>query len=118
MTTLWSDQLLYGWTPPSENADGTPLTDLAGYNLYGCAGTGCTNWTLIASVDTAPDACGANCYDHTGLPTATHRRLMMRARDTTGTERMAAREAVARPVVPVCGHVSLFPRLENHTRDS
>lgn len=26
--------VILGWTPPTQNSDGSPLTDLAGYNIY------------------------------------------------------------------------------------
>jgi len=36
------------WDPPTTNADGTPLTDLAGYNLY--YGTSPGNYTEVIDV--------------------------------------------------------------------
>jgi hypothetical protein len=37
-----SGAVTLSWQPPTQNADGTPLTDLAGYNIY--VGTGSSNY--------------------------------------------------------------------------
>ncbi len=34
MTTVEAGEAILSWDPPTTNADGTPLTDLAGYKVY------------------------------------------------------------------------------------
>ena len=51
-TPAWATHRVATWVAPTTNADGTPLTDLAGYNVYRCAATPCTRaaGTLVGSV--------------------------------------------------------------------
>src|SRR3990172_13172687 len=41
----YSGQAVLTWTPPTTNADGTPLTDLAGYKVY--YGTASGNYSTV-----------------------------------------------------------------------
>ena len=40
------------WTPPTTNVDGTPLTDLGGYNVY--CGNQSGNYTVVKDVGNPP----------------------------------------------------------------
>ena len=52
LTCTASDgQVTISWTPPTLNTDGSPLTDLAGFNVY--RGTSASNLTRVKSVGTA-----------------------------------------------------------------
>jgi fibronectin type 3 domain-containing protein len=60
------------WTAPTQNTDNSALGDLAGYNVYRCATTGCTpaapkvNATVVAAAtykDTVTDA-GSKVYSY------------------------------------------------------
>lgn len=53
------------WVPPTQNTDGTPLTDLAGYNIY--RGTTAANLVRIKSVGPA-----VTTLDDPGLATGTY----------------------------------------------
>lgn len=54
------------WTPPTQNTDGTPLTDLAGYRIV--YGTSATTLTQVVQVANA----GITAYNLTGLTPATY----------------------------------------------
>jgi hypothetical protein len=43
-TGLDSGSVTLAWQPPTQNADGSPLLDLAGYNIY--VGTGSSNYDI------------------------------------------------------------------------
>jgi hypothetical protein len=52
LTCVASDgQVTISWVPPTSNTDGSPLTDLAGFNVY--RGTSATNLARVKSVGTA-----------------------------------------------------------------
>ena len=46
--TASNTDVTINWTPPTENTDGTPLTDLSGYNIH--YGTSSGNYTQTVSV--------------------------------------------------------------------
>jgi hypothetical protein len=46
-----SNAVTLNWTPPTENVNGTPLTNLAGYNIH--YGTASGDYTQTISVSTA-----------------------------------------------------------------
>ena len=46
-----SDAVTLNWTPPTENVNGTPLTNLAGYNIH--YGTASGDYTQTISVSNA-----------------------------------------------------------------
>jgi predicted phage tail protein len=50
-TTTSSDAVTINWTPPTENVDGTPLTNLSGYNIH--YGTASGYYTQTISVSNA-----------------------------------------------------------------
>jgi hypothetical protein len=49
--TTNNDAVTLNWTPPTENVDGTPLTNLAGYNIH--YGTASGDYTQTISVSNA-----------------------------------------------------------------
>ncbi len=65
------------WDPPTTNADGTPLTDLAGYKVY--YGTSSGNYT------TSIDVNNVTTYTVTGLQPGTYY-FAVTAYDTSGNE--------------------------------
>jgi hypothetical protein len=67
------------WIPPTQNTDGSPLTDLGGYRIY--YGTSQTNLTQMAEVDNP----GLTSYMVQNLAPATWY-FTMRAFRTNGTE--------------------------------
>lgn len=67
------------WTPPTQNTDGTPLTDLAGYRIhYGTSSTALTQTVQIASP-------GATSYTIGNLASGTHH-FAVRAYVSSGAE--------------------------------
>jgi hypothetical protein len=79
---MWHTQveaLSVCWTAPTQNVDGSPLTDLDGYNIY--HGPSSRNYNGVAVV---PDA-GATCADVAGLPAGTYF-VAMTALDADGNE--------------------------------
>ena len=76
----WADHRTASWTAPTTNADGTPLTDLAGFRVYRCVVTPCTRagGTLIGTA-TAP----ATSFS---LPHGWQGYLTVTAFDTSGNE--------------------------------
>ena len=76
----WATHRTASWVAPTTNADGTPLTDLAGYNVYRCSATPCmrTTGTLLGTV-TAP----ATSFP---LPHGFQGFLAVTAFDTSGNE--------------------------------
>jgi len=67
------------WDAPTANADGTPLTDLAGYKVY--YGT-----TAGGPYGNSRDAGNATTYDLTGLTQGTTYYIVATAYDTSGNE--------------------------------
>lgn len=76
-------KILVSWTPPTQNTDGTPLTDLAGYRIEwgSCDGPnfGATQASILVN---NPGATSAAVYP-TGLPTVCIRAY---ARNSAGAE--------------------------------
>lgn len=66
VTCTWSDNAVtLSWNPPTENTDGTPLTNLASYNVY--SGPASPPGKIVAS-----PAAGVTSYTITGLPAGTN----------------------------------------------
>jgi hypothetical protein len=65
------------WDAPTTNADGTPLTDLAGYNLY--YGTSSGNYTVTIDVG------NVTTYGIDGFPPGTYY-FVLTAYDISGNE--------------------------------
>jgi hypothetical protein len=85
-------QLQLSWSAPTANADGTPLADLASYNVYRCEGAGCVP-VLLRNVG------NVTTYTDTGLLENTLYRYQVTALDTSGNESDGSNiaEAVSRP---------------------
>jgi len=82
--------LMLGWTGPTTNADGTPITDLAGYRVY--LGTGgappCPDATFgaIASSTSAPTTGETVAYLMPGLSAGVTYVALVSAVDVSGNE--------------------------------
>lgn len=74
---------LVSWTPPTENTDGSPLNNLAGYRIY--YGTSSSNLNQVAQVPTP----GVTSHLIEGLGAATWY-FMVKAYTTTGIESQAS----------------------------
>lgn len=59
-------RLVLSWTPPTENTDGSPLTDLSGYRIYSAGGT--AELTLLRTV-----AAGVTSQELTGYGPGAYR---------------------------------------------
>ena len=79
------------WDPPTTNADGTPLTDLAGYKVY----HGTTSRTYGPPVD----AGNVTSYTLTGIPEGV-RYFTVTAYDTSGNESTYSNEVQKQVVIP------------------
>ena len=77
------------WTPPTENTDGTALTDLAGYDIH--YGTASGNYTQSVSVSNA----GLATYVVDNLTPGTYY-FSVSAVNTSGTESPLSSEVTAR----------------------
>jgi fibronectin type 3 domain-containing protein len=75
------------WDAPTTNEDGTPLTDLAGYNVY--YGTSSSTYTQVK------DAGTATTYDVTNLTVGTTYYFSVKARDYSGNESIFSNEVSA-----------------------
>ena len=73
------------WTPPSTNTNGTPLTDLAGYNVY--YGTSSGNYTAKFN------AGNVTSYTFTNLAAGTYY-IAVTAYDTSGNQSVYSNEVV------------------------
>jgi hypothetical protein len=59
-TTTTTGSASLNWTAPSQNTDGSPLTDLAGYTVYyGSSPTSMTNKVVVASATTTSYTVGS-----------------------------------------------------------
>lgn len=86
------------WTPPTQNTDGTPLTDLAGYRIYaGCNASG----TYELQPDHIDDPT-ATCHVYEGLPYDTTCYFVGTALNTSGVESAYSNEAV-KTLPPLAG---------------
>ncbi len=68
-----------GWQPPTENTNGSPITDLAGYKIH--YGTASANYTQVVSVNNA----GLTRYVVDNLPKGTYY-FAITAYDSKGLE--------------------------------
>jgi len=78
-----SRQLL--WDAPTTNADGTALTDLAGYKIYYGASPG--SYSIVVDVG------NTTSYDFTNLPTGTYY-FVITAYDTSNNESSYSNEVI------------------------
>ena len=74
-----------GWTPPTQNTDGTPLTDLDHYNLYIGTATGAYDFTV-----TIPGTAITYVIDH--FATATTYYVALTAVNVSGRESIPSNE--------------------------
>ncbi len=96
-STASSAEVTLTWTAPTQNEDGTPLTDLAGYNIYyGCSASGDYPQTL-----SVPDP-NATSVVVTGLPNATECYFVATAYNVPGEESQYSGEATVttQPAAP------------------
>ena len=84
-----SGAVTINWTPPTENTNGTPLTDLAGYDIH--YGTASGDYTQSVSVSNA----GLATYVVDNLTPGTYY-FSVSAVNTSGTERPLSSEVTAR----------------------
>jgi hypothetical protein len=78
----WASTIKLAWDVPTLNADGSPLTDLAGYRLTFCVGGTCN--PNVGGTDITPDLGLVTTYLHTGLTPGTDYRYAIRAKDSSG----------------------------------
>jgi hypothetical protein len=78
-------QVTLSWTPPTQNSDGSSLTDLAGYNVY--YGTSSGNYTSTINVG------NVTTYTFTTLAAGTYY-LAVTAYDTSGNQSVYSGEVV------------------------
>ena len=64
--TQSATSLTFSWTPPAENSDGSPITNLAGYKIH--YGTKSSEYTQTVSVENA----GLTRYVVDNLPSGTY----------------------------------------------
>jgi len=91
----WGVNVHLAWTPPTENTDGTPLTDLAGYRIY--YGTSSGNYTEVL------DAGTQTTYTVTGLQTGQIYYFAATTYDTSDQE-SAFSEQIAWSSTPPVAH--------------
>lgn len=84
----WAAEATLSWTPPTQNEDGSPLTDLAGYNFYYGTATGVYDQGPINLPDPT-----ATEYVVTGLANDTTYYFVATAYNTAGTESQYSGEA-------------------------
>lgn len=65
-TTVAASSVTLGWVPPTENSNGTPITDLAGYKIH--YGTASANYSQTVSISNA----GLTRYVVDNLATGTY----------------------------------------------
>ncbi|NOZ69431.1 MAG: hypothetical protein GXP46_09380, partial [Deferribacteres bacterium] len=78
--TLYAGDVTLTWTPPTTNADGTPLTDLAGFKVY--YGTASGNYSQVIDVNDP----NQTQYQVTGLTNGQTYYFAVTAYDTSGNE--------------------------------
>jgi len=69
-----------GWNPPTQNTDGTTLTDLAGYKIY--YGTSVGTYSNVITIDNV----GISSYVVENLPAGKTYYFVVTAFDTNGNE--------------------------------
>jgi len=89
LPTASSGAVTLNWTPPTENTDGTPLTDLSGYDIH--YGTASVNYTQSVAVSNA----GLATYVVDNLTPGTYY-FSVSAVNTSGTESPLSSEVVAK----------------------
>lgn len=83
------------WAPPTENVDGTVLTDLAGYNVwYGFSGGGYTQ-----SINVADSTATTFGFPVNGIASGTTIFVVMTAYDIEGNESAYSNEVVFGPFI-------------------
>lgn len=90
VSPVQSAQVQLSWNAPTTNADGTPLTDLASYNLYRCEGAGCIP-VLHRNVG------NVTTFTDTGLAESTLYRYQVTALDTSVNESDGSNSAEGMP---------------------
>lgn len=82
-----------GWVPPTENVDGSPLTDLAGYNVYIGSATG--SYSIVEPI-TDPAATSATVTFSADwlVPGDNGIYVVMTALDATGNESVYSNEVM------------------------
>ena len=78
LSSAFADSAILVWNPPTTNADGTPLVDLAGYRVY--HGTSSLNYTWDAYVG------DVTSYEIDGLTPGITYFFAVTAYDTFGNE--------------------------------
>ncbi|MDT8317285.1 MAG: FG-GAP-like repeat-containing protein, partial [bacterium] len=89
--------VLLSWTPPTKNANGSALTDLAGYNVYVKLSTSPSYPTTPRNGSLIP--AGQETYSVTGLANGTTYNLIVRAIDTSDNESINSSSVVATPAI-------------------
>lgn len=84
--SVFAGDATLSWDPPTTNADGTPLTDLAGYKLY----YGTTSGNYTNSVDVG----NINTYKISGLAEGLTYYFTVTAYDAAGNESEYSNEAI------------------------
>src|SRR5262249_23636490 len=84
-----SSNVTLGWTPPTENTDGTALTDLVGYKIY--YGAESQTYTQTVTVDNP----GLASYVVQNLPTGTYY-FAVAAYNSSGLESLLSDEVSAK----------------------
>jgi hypothetical protein len=83
-SVLFATNITLSWTPPTTNADGTPLRDLAGYRVY---------YGLISGNYTqSNDAGNVTSYTITDLSAGSSYYFAITAYDTSGNQSIASNE--------------------------
>lgn len=84
-TPVCGSEATLTWTAPTENTDGTPLTDLSGFNIF----YGNASRTYFTTIDVANPA--ATTYTITGLAPGTYY-FAMTAKTSAGLESIQTNE--------------------------
>jgi hypothetical protein len=105
VSPLQAAQVQLSWNAPTTNADGTPLTDLAGYKVY--YGQASKNYTFVVNVG------NQSTYTVTGLQDGQTYYFAVRAYDTSGNESTFSNEVNLTPPPPSGGiRISLSPKAD------
>ncbi len=88
-----NDAATLSWQPPTENTDGSPLTDLAGYKIY--YGTDVGNYPEVITIDNA----GVTSYVVDNLANGTTYYFVLTAFNSNGVESSYS-EVVTKSIPP------------------